>query len=1301
MKRIIALLAISLVMCLVFAANVFADDLVTYVRFNSQAAVDKYINSSGDGDIWFAYDETEGALFFTYKTNDTANYTDAHIRFLFDQAIPTGAEGYDYMRITYKMPDTANSHKPNGMEIGGFDTQQTVVYPNYYTGTDGGKYSNIYISQTADNTVRQLYKGGLSSVKNGAGTVFCTAVNDLRVDLPNLVNKGGYAEVYIYDIGFFKSEKEAKASLDTTVTPGEGANWTFALTDFLGSDGKSMGAKITKVDDNNWTVKFPYGTTDTQLAAVKPVFTKSSDASAKFDRNGEADSSNVHPTPTEITREAVNLYQYGERRGSLAKVVTSGSTAIDLASYAGEDKAATFTLYQKGAVLEYINVTYSVQTKDEAGVNYISFNSQAAVDKYVSGTEGAWYDTANEKWISTANVPHTVPYAYDDDEGALLYAPLTHSSIGNDCKVNFVFDKTIDVSTEGNNYRFFRMTYRLATAPLLVVPNGAAGGATTGGNLYFNHAGKASNASISTRFDNIFGEAAGNKTTIVVDLNSTAKLAKDNSLPGFIDSLRLDLPGATTANKYHNIYVYDIGFFDSEQAAWNYPAPTTKEDSIPWTLTFTGFKDANGNDIAYKNLKKVEGSDTEWTVQFPAGTDTSAIKPVYTAETVYGETGYAKAFSTKNAVNTTKGHYTTSGDRGTIALYKNPEKFDRAKINSGSTSVDFGNTGKVDFELYLKGSTYEIITLNYEILTTSDKDVVDDLVSRIDALDFETALRGASSSEAVKAEVEALVGGVLTLYEGSEAAVSVTAFEAPSSEMEGNDYYAGTDGSASFSIAVSYGTEISVVQNFTVTVAQVGKPIIMNFASPALIAAFDATAANVEARIIKDENCLGGAYAKFTKFDDPNADYNLILTPGVVFPKNIHLNDYPIILMRARLSQKNDSIQVFAKGYSAGGTQTYLNANNNLDKSNEDGWYTVIQDYTNNAGWKGLWNTSYLRISLLRYANTKREIADIDYIGFFNNRKQALDFMANPTLNYDTVSEKDGATATIAEAIEAVEALDGTYTTNPGSLTANQWAQAQVKSVLNGYGYTLDKDYYIAFRKTETALDDPASKSNAYTYFTVVFTDNFLNAAFKETKEITMRVVDKAFDAEMLGAQLRADGERAIRFGIKVNVATSSAIAGSILNTNVNKFANLGITAEEGTTVTFGTLVVPKEALIAEQKDASRLTHELIGGDNKLSGTAFSSNNTFKYDYDYDVIDDEAEFIYEVAEDGSSFVYTTVVTSIPPNDGEVALVARAYAKITDKNGNVTYVYANPIERSFNALSNQWSDKTIFDDSCTK
>ena len=152
-----------------------------------------------------------------------------------------------------------------------------------------------------------------------------------------------------------------------------------------------------------------------------------------------------------------------------------------------------------------------------------------------------------------------------------------------------------------------------------------------------------------------------------------------------------------------------------------------------------------------------------------------------------------------------------------------------------------------------------------------------------------------------------------------------------------------------------------------------------------------------------------------------------------------------------------------------------------------------------------------------------------------------------------------------------------------------------------------------------------------------------------------------AIMGEMLGAQIRTEGEYGLRFGTKI-VFTDDIALDDV------KFTTEG---EDIDGFYAGTLVVPLYKLPAGVT-AETLTHA-----NMPEDTA----------------DVEAENIFdEAADEGAAAVYTAVVTEIPEEGGaNVVFVARAYVKY-----NGEYYYFTPVVRSVNQViseigndNNQW------------
>ncbi|MBE6688706.1 MAG: hypothetical protein E7588_05450 [Ruminococcaceae bacterium] len=182
MKKTLCLLTLSLLlvaaMILGVSAKVESTDVGLYIRFDSAESIAQYVTDATSG-INMDFDAEKGAMHYTAAASDqyfkVGNFTS------FD------AVQYPYMRITYMADRKIDSIYliANGTSILNALSDAGMV-----AGTD--KWS------------RFLYDWRKIS---GVGTESCT-LNDLRLDIPN---DNVAAELWIYDIGFFKTIEAAQA----------------------------------------------------------------------------------------------------------------------------------------------------------------------------------------------------------------------------------------------------------------------------------------------------------------------------------------------------------------------------------------------------------------------------------------------------------------------------------------------------------------------------------------------------------------------------------------------------------------------------------------------------------------------------------------------------------------------------------------------------------------------------------------------------------------------------------------------------------------------------------------------------------------------------------------------------------------------------------------------------------------------------------------------------------------------------------------------------------------------------------
>ncbi|MBQ9921020.1 MAG: hypothetical protein IJO52_02445, partial [Clostridia bacterium] len=155
----------------------------------------------------------------------------------------------------------------------------------------------------------------------------------------------------------------------------------------------------------------------------------------------------------------------------------------------------------------------------------------------------------------------------------------------------------------------------------------------------------------------------------------------------------------------------------------------------------------------------------------------------------------------------------------------------------------------------------------------------------------------------------------------------------------------------------------------------------------------------------------------------------------------------------------------------------------------------------------------------------------------------------------------------------------------------------------------------------------------------------------KEIEEGKYQVLAGEIDGTMLGAQLRVDGTRGLRFGTQINF---------------NDFmTDLG-TASSVTDVTYGTLVTPASFL-----GDAELTHEIL--------------ETVR------VADVVAENVLEYVE-GEYAIFTAVVTGIP--DDATQFTARGYVKYSEDGGETfIYHYFDPVTRSIDEVKDNagWTE----------
>ena len=137
-------------------------------------------------------------------------------------------------------------------------------------------------------------------------------------------------------------------------------------------------------------------------------------------------------------------------------------------------------------------------------------------------------------------------------------------------------------------------------------------------------------------------------------------------------------------------------------------------------------------------------------------------------------------------------------------------------------------------------------------------------------------------------------------------------------------------------------------------------------------------------------------------------------------------------------------------------------------------------------------------------------------------------------------------------------------------------------------------------------------------------------------------------DGEMLGAQIRTNGDRGLRFGTAI--ATNGDLELSEIQFDSNAADNFYA----------GTLVTSKADMLAGGVTSDTLTHATMQS--------------------AEAVDVKAENIFDAAYNDNYALYTAVVTKIPDDSAE--LVARAYIRYTSDNGiTYKYFYFDPIVRS--------------------
>ena len=322
------------------------------------------------------------------------------------------------------------------------------------------------------------------------------------------------------------------------------------------------------------------------------------------------------------------------------------------------------------------------------------------------------------------------------------------------------------------------------------------------------------------------------------------------------------------------------------------------------------------------------------------------------------------------------------------------------------------------------------------------------------------------------------------------------------------------------------------------------------------------------------------------------------------------LSDYPYVAIRYR-STHNGTIQFYPSiTTTADGASGSLYRSMSMDSKTGE-WTKIVRHLTGGAGeWKGI--IDYVRLDFMRYAAVKKDI-DIDYIAFFATEAEANAYAGEV--------EGDKAKTDAAKALIDENVFGTVY----GGVSNNDEVKAQIEKLLDDLELPEGVRTYVTTSTIEgtdpTLADGMVGKCNYRIYFihgksgasAVTVYDGLLPLAPNPA-------------IYMLGAQIRNDAPKGLRFGTKISNALTKDV--------------------DVTNVSYGTVVIPTNLIPAGEE----LTLATAGAADVKGRNIFSQT------------DDE-------------LIYTAVVHDVPANEEGRLISARAYVKYTFGGEEFT-IYSN-------------------------